>query len=200
MRTEYAQEAVMRIYRGGVCVKRRREILPAVLLLLSALFPSCGDSENGTVVDCPAEIAARAFRFAELYRDSDTVYEWGGQDPVRSAIAIDCSGLVVMCYKYATVDTKYSLLLSDMSAGYMRENSAAIIELEQMRRGDLIFMGEEDSSDVTHIALFDCMENGSVYFIDSTEKDDISGVSRRSYSKDDGRFKAFGIMRLRYES
>ena len=89
------------------------------LLCFSILFVSCNfnnDSDDTTEIDCPAEIASRAFRFAELYKDSDTVYELGGQAPVRSAIAIDCSGLVVMCYKYAMVDTKYSLLVSDMTA------------------------------------------------------------------------------------
>lgn len=156
-------------------------------------------SNSKTIVDCPADIAMRAFRFAELYKDSDTIYEWGGQDPVRSAIAIDCSGLVVMCYKYALVDTNYSLLLSDMTANYMYENAASIIPLEKIRQGDLIFMGEADSPKVTHIALFDCIENDCVYFIDATEKDDISGVSRRFYKSSDSRFKAFGAMKVQYQ-
>lgn len=155
-------------------------------------------SYSKTIIDCPSDIAARAFRFAELYKDSDTVYEWGGQDPVRSAIAIDCSGLVIMCYKYAMVDTKYSLLLSDMTADSMYESAASIIPLDKMRQGDLIFMGEADSSKVTHIALFDCVENECVYFIDATEKDDISGVTRRFYQSDDMRFKAFGVMKVQY--
>lgn len=167
---------------------------------LFSLFASCNlddDSDLKIVVDCPAEIAERAFRFAELYKDSETIYEWGGQSPLRS-IAIDCSGLVIMCYKYAMVDTKYSLLLSDMSANYMYENAASIIPLKKMRRGDLIFMGEEDSPKVTHIALFDCEKDGNVYFIDSTEKENISGVSRRFYKSGDKRFKAFGVMRVEY--
>ena len=171
---------------------------------LFSLFVSCNlddDSDLKIVVDCPMEIAARAFRFAELYEDSDTIYELGGQSPVRS-IAIDCSGLVIMCYKYAMVDTKYSLLLPDMSANYMYENVASIVPLEKMRKGDLIFMGEADSPKVTHIALFDCKEDGNVYFIDSTEKEEenkkINGVSRRFYKSDDKRFKAFGVMKLQY--
>lgn len=176
-----------------------KKLLPFLFLL--AFLASCtfnDDSDSKIVVDCPADIAARAFRFAELYEKSDTVYELGGQDPVRSAIAIDCSGLVVMCYKYAMVDTKYSLILSDMTATYMYENAASIVPLEEMRQGDLIFMGEADSSRVTHIALFDCMENDCVYFIDATEKDGISGVTRRFYGVGDARFKAFGVMRVQY--
>lgn len=176
-----------------------KKLLP--ILFLFAFFASCtfnDDSDSKTVVDCPADIAARAFRFSELYKDSDTVYELGGQSPVRSAIAIDCSGLVVMCYKYAMVDTKYSLLLSDMAVGYMYENAASIVPLEKMRRGDLIFMGEADSLKVTHIALFDCVENDCVYFIDATKKDDINGVTRRFYGADNARFKAFGVMKIQY--
>lgn len=171
------------------------------VLLIIILFSSCTvfeDSNATTIIDCPAKIAERAFRFAELYKDSDTVYELGGQSPVRSVIAIDCSGLVVMCYKYAMVDTSYSLLLSDMSADYMYKNTASIVPLEKMRRGDLIFMGESDSSEVTHIALFDYIENGCVYFIDATEKEDMSGVTHRFYEIGDARFKAFGIMRIQY--
>ena len=117
---------------------------------------------------------------------------------MRSAIAIDCSGLVIMCYKYAMVDTKYSLLLPDMSSSYIYENSSSIIPLEKMRKGDLIFMGEADSSKITHIALFDCVENERVYFIDSTEKNDVNGVTRRFYEVGDARFKAFGIMKVQY--
>lgn len=175
-----------------------KKSLPLFLLFLAFISCDFGDSESAVVVDCPAEIAARAFRFAELYKDSDTIYSLGGQSPVRSAIAIDCSGLVVMCYKYAMVDTKYSLLVSDMTAAYMYENAALLVPLEEMRQGDLIFMGGADSSSVSHIALFDCVENDCVYFIDATEKDDISGVTRRFYDVGDARFKAFGVMRVQY--
>ena len=64
-------------------------------------------------------------------------------------------------------------------------------------------MGESDSSEVTHIALFEKLENGRIYFIDSTQKDtngdginDIDGVTYRNYSEDDSRFKAFGRMKV----
>ena len=183
---------------GGVKMKCKFSFFLCAFLF--SLFASCNIDDNSDlkiVVDCPMEIAARAFRFAELYEDSDTIYELGGQSPVRS-IAIDCSGLVIMCYKYAMVDTKYSLLLPDMSANYMYENIASIVPLEKMRKGDLVFMGEADSPKVTHIALFDCKEDGNVYFIDSTEKENISGVSRRFYESNDKRFKSFGVMKLQY--
>ena len=66
-------------------------------------------------------------------------------------------------------------------------------------------MGETNSDSVTHIALFDKLENGKIYFIDSTQKDtngdgvnDIDGVTYRDYSENDSRFKGFGRMRLKY--
>ena len=177
-----------------------KKLLPLFLFAFS--FISCAfndnSSDNFTVIDCPAEIAARAFRFSELYKDSETVYGLGGQSPVRSAISIDCSGLVIMCYKYAMVDTRYSLLVSDMTAAYMYKNASSSVTLDKMRQGDLIFMGEANSSAVSHISIFDCVENGNIYFIDSTEKGDINGVARRYYAVDDSRFKAFGIMKIQY--
>lgn len=176
-------------------------------ILTAFLFFSCQYETpyNYTEIDTPAEIAERAFNFAELYEQSETVYVLGGQDPARSAIKIDCSGLIIMSYKYALVDTKYQLLENDMTANYMYQNASTIIKKEQLRKGDLIFMGEADSDKVTHIAVFEKSENGIIYFIDSTQKDtdgdgvdDINGVTRRNYSENDKRFKAFGIMRIKY--
>lgn len=172
-------------------------------LVFPALSISCnlsGDTTGERVTDCPDDIAQRAFRFAELYETSGAEYEFGGQSPLRSVPMIDCSGLVVMCYKYALVDTQYFLLLDDMSAAYMYENASRLIPLEQARKGDLIFMGESGSSNISHIALFDEKKDGNISFIDSTEKEEegINGVSRRSYPENDGRFKAFGVMLLQY--
>ena len=178
-----------------------------LLIFSTLLFFSCQHETpyDFTEIDTPAEIAERAFKFAELYEQSETIYGLGGQDPVLSAIKIDCSGLIIMSYKYAIVDTKYQLLKNDMTANYMYQNASTIIKKSNIRKGDLIFMGEADSDKITHIAVFDKLENGIIYFIDSTQKDtngdgvyDINGVTRRNYSESDKRFKAFGIMRLKY--
>lgn len=147
------------------------------------------------IIACSQEIKTRAFRFAELYRDSDTEYELGGQSPVRT-IKIDCSGLVIMCYKYALVDTKYSLLKSDMSANYIYKNAAEITATPE--KGDLIFMGEEGTKSVTHIAIYDHEENGEIYFIDSTDNGIVNGVTERHYEKNNEKFKAFGVMKLKF--
>lgn len=176
-----------------------------VFIFFSVILSACKTPQEGySEINAPAEIAERAFRFAELYEEADTEYDLGGQDAVRSAIKIDCSGLVIMSYKYALVDTKYQLLESDMTAAYMYDHCTHTSK-EQARKGDLIFMGETDSTSITHIALFEKAENGNIYFIDSTLKDtdgdgvdDINGVTRRFYSETDKRLKSYGIMRLKY--
>ena len=155
-----------------------------------------------TIITAPKDIRGRAFRFAELYRDSDTEYEWGGQTPVRAAIKIDCSGLVVMCYKYALVDTKYLLIENDMSSAYIYEHASE--PTTSPERGDLIFMGSEEPEDgepkISHIAIFDREENGEIYFIDSTDNGTVNGVTERHYPTDSKKFKAFGIMKIKYEN
>ena len=185
-------------------------------MVLSLFFISCNngtdDKTSFTEIDAPDAISERAYSFAELYEQSDTEYHLGGQDPVR-AIQIDCSGLIIMCYKYALVDTKYQLLVSDMSANYMYTNASTHIDKADLKKGNLIFMGpaREDGAtanadEISHAALFEKTENGRIYFIDSTQKDtngdginDIDGVTYRDYPEDDSRFKAFGRMRVKYQ-
>ena len=183
-------------------MKRNAFIIPIIpILLFSCSQPqhSFGDYE---IVDAPDRICESAYQFAKLYEGAETEYAWGGQDPLR-AIQMDCSGLVVMCYKYALVDTKYSLLASDMTAAYMHESAATPIEKKDLKRGNLIFMGEENSGRTTHIAIFDRIENGAIYFIDSTQKDtnndvidDINGVTTRYHPENDKIFKVFGRMKV----
>lgn len=185
-------------------MKIRRYLIAALSFLIISCNNGTDDKTSFTEIDAPDEISERAYSFAELYEQSDTEYHLGGQNPVR-AIQIDCSGLIIMCYKYALVDTKYQLLVSDMTANYMYTNASTHIDKADLKKGNLIFMGEPNSDSVTHIALFDKLENGRIYFIDSTQKDtngdgvnDIDGVTYRDYEEDDSRFKAFGRMRLKY--
>jgi len=185
-------------------MKSKNLLIAGMLLLFISCDNVSDEVHEYTEIDAPAEIAERAYHFAELYEQSDTVYHLGGQDPVR-AIKVDCSGLIIMCYKYALVDTKYQLLVSDMTANYMYQNASTHIDKTYLKKGNLIFMGESDSPSVTHIALFEKNQNGIIYFIDSTQKDtdgdgvyDIDGVTYRQYPENDNRFKAFGIMRLKY--
>lgn len=188
----------------GDTMKKMKITAVIPLITLSLFFTCCsltGGTEAFEKIECPAEISSRAFYFAGLYRDSDTEYGWGGQDPLR-AITIDCSGLVVMCYKYAVDGTDYSLLFADASSSALYRTYS--VKTETPRRGDLIFMGEKNSSSITHIAIFDRIENGNVFFIDSTLKDEdgdgvneINGVTERSYGTGDERIKSYGIMLLK---
>ena len=185
-------------------MKIRRYLIAALSFLIISCNNGTDDKTSFTEIDAPVEISERAYSFAELYEQSDTEYHLGGQDPVR-AIQIDCSGLIIMCYKYALVDTKYQLLVTDMTANYMYTNASIHIDKADLKKGNLIFMGEANSNSVTHIALFEKIDNGKIYFIDSTQKDtngdginDIDGVSYRDYPEDDSRFKAFGRMRVKY--
>lgn len=186
---------------------RNRNRLTVFCFLCILIISSCKKIQGEysyTEIDASDEIAVRAYNFAELYANSETTYKLGGQDPVRAA-QIDCSGLIIMCYKYALVDTKYYLLKPDMTADYMYQNASTIINRAELKKGNLLFMGEAESTNVSHIAIFEKEENGFIYFIDSTQKDsdgdgvdDINGVSYRVYKNNDKRFKAFGKMRVKY--
>jgi hypothetical protein len=146
-------------------------------------------------VQCPENIAQKALQYAVEYAQSDTEYQLGGQDLLRT-IKIDCSGLVVNCYKYAVMDTDYSLLFQD--AAVIDFYSKWTIKTENPRPGDIIFMGNSDVPD--HMSFFVKEENGSIYFIDSTlkENESINGVSERNYPSNDARFISFGVMKLNY--
>ena len=174
-------------------------------IIISLLFFSCelffeteftSNYLNFTFIDAPDDIAQRAFKFAQLYEQEDTVYEWGGQEPLRSAIGIDCSGLVVMCYKYAMVDTVYQLISSDMTAQNIYDYASRKINYTTARKGDLIFIGSEGSSAITHIGLFEKYENGKVYFIDSSEGK--NGVHHSEYPVDNKKIKGYGVMKVKY--
>lgn len=177
-------------------IKAARTVL-FFLLISGGIFSCTNESdENEIEIPCPAEIKKLAFYYAEQYEKADTEYKWGGQDLLRT-IKIDCSGLVINCYQYALQDSRkeYKLIQPDMSSAYM--HSDASFPTDSPETGDLIFMGEENSSSITHIALFEKFEGEEAYFIDSTKKSGIDGVSRRHYPKDDRRIKSYGIMKLR---
>ena len=161
----------------------------------SANTKKATNSNKGGIIDCPEEIAAKAFEYAMLYDAAETEYGYGAQDPLR-AIRIDCSGLVIMCYTYALEGTDYRLLEPDMASAYMYEHAATITD--NPRHGDLIFMGG-DNNDPTifHIGIFDRFEGDEVYFIDSTSQGNINGVSARHYKKTNRKIKAYGIMKLK---
>lgn len=149
-----------------------------------------------TTIDCPTEIISRAFKFAELYEKEDTVYEWGGEDPLRNTIGIDCSGLVIMCYKYAMVDTEYKLLNEDMTAQNIHDYASTKKSVSSVQKGDLVFIGPEGSKEITHIGFFEKYENNKVYILDSSSGS--NGVHYNTYSVDSKKIKGYGRMRVKY--
>jgi len=168
-------------------------IIPALL----AIFISCADlssPESSGLVESPDEIAKYALLSAIEYTKADTVYEYGGQD-LLSVIRIDCSGLVVNCYKYATDGRGYAVPFNDTTV--INFYNIWTVPTDIPRPGDLIFMGETDTP--THISIFVKEDAGVIYFIDSTRKTEegIDGVSERSYSADVSRFLSFGRLLLK---
>lgn len=149
-----------------------------------------------TTIDCPTEIISRAFKFAELYEKEDTVYEWGGEDPLRNTIGIDCSGLVIMCYKYAMVDTSYKLINEDMTAQNIHDYASTKKSVGTVQKGDLVFIGPENSNKITHIGFFQKYEDNIVYILDSSSGS--NGVHYNTYSVDSKKIKGYGRMKVKY--
>lgn len=167
------------------------KLLAYCLVLLCISCPL--NKETGReIIECPALIKTRAAEFAKLYRDSDTHYLWGGQDPLRT-IGIDCSGLVVICYKYAIVDTKYELLFGDTTSAMLYGKFTR--HTDEPSCGDLIFFSS-DGDKVDHVGIVLRMEGDDIFFIDATQKYDIDGVTERSYKKDNTKIMGYGAMLL----
>ena len=153
---------------------------------------ACDDSDLPSG-GCPSQLAATAFEYAKKYASADTQYKYGAQDPLR-AIQVDCSGLVIRCYRYALQNTNYSLVQNDMSSSYMYQHAS--IPTTTPRRGDLIFMTYNNST-VSHVAIFDRFEGNQVYFIDATDQGKGKCVTERHYSKTDKKIVGYGIMKLK---
>ena len=173
-----------------------KKLLLSLVLIISFLS-SCKETLSPEFTECPETIAKKALIHAIEYSNADTEYTWGGREPLRSVIKVDCSGLVVNCYRYAVSGTPYSLPFQD--ATVLTFFSQWSIKTDNPKQGDLIFMGD-DINNPTHMGLFFKEEDSHIYFIDSTLKpeDNINGVSERFYSKDDSRFLSFGKVLVVY--
>lgn len=167
-----------------------------IIIIVSLIFLiSCSSpyTPMPKPISAPVEVRLRALQYANTYIELGAGYEWGGQDPLPGKIVVDCSGLVIRCYEYAAADYGYRLPFTDTTSAGMRQYSIDLKKTD-LQPGDLLFMGSDDI--ISHIALFVKLENGCIYFIDSTYKPEegINGVSQRFYSYDDPRFIAFGRM------
>jgi len=142
----------------------------------------------------PPEVGEKAVWYAREYVKAGTQYEWGGQDPLPR-IVVDCSGLVIRCYEYASNDLGFFILFDDTTSSGLKKYTQDL-SLNDLRTGDILFMGENNI--ISHVALFVKIENGNIIFIDSTYKPEegINGVSERSYPITDPKFISFGRMIL----
>lgn len=174
-----------------------------IFTALTFCFLSCQNEANDTIrptidyqslIPCPAETANSALDFATEYSQNVTEYELGGQDMLRS-IKLDCSGLIVNCYKYATYQTEYTLPFTDAAVINFFEKYT--IKTNVPRPGDILFMGD-NRNQPTHMGFFVRDDNEYIYFIDSTYKPEegINGVSERFYHREDKRFLSFGVLLL----
>jgi hypothetical protein len=182
-----------------------KSLVSNVTTLSFALFAAfslnaCGGGDaEPALVPAPNDIAQNALACAHEYAERETEYVWGGQDPLRRALQIDCSGLVVNCYGYAVEGTDYRLPFVDAAVinFYQRYTD----ETDSPRPGDLIFMRNADADHTdppTHIAIFEKIENGTVYFVDATEitEDGVNGVSPRHYPIDSPKIMSYGMLLL----
>jgi len=144
---------------------------------------------KGVIVSAPPELRERALYYAYRYQEEGASYVWGGQDPLPRRIVVDCSGLVIRCYEYACEDLGFRLLFGDTTSKGLASYSITL-QQEDLSPGDLIFMGLDGQ--ISHVAMFIDIENNMLTFIDSTQKDDIDGVSVRSYHATDARFISYG--------
>ena len=145
------------------------------------------DTTDATTID---HIRKKALEYAQEYCRVDTVYHYGGQDMIR-AIKVDCSGMVINCYKYAIANTGYKLLFDDTTAANLYSKFSD--HTTNPKPGDLIFMGDTNSKTVNHIGIFVKKQGSTVYFIDATEG---KGVAERYYDINNSKIKGFGSMKL----
>lgn len=152
----------------------------AACILLGSCSPEAPGHET---LDAPEAIREKAYTIATFYLGME--YEWGGQTHWSSR-GVDCSGLVVNVYQEAVAGTPYLVPYQD--AAVVHFLSDYTIPVEAPERGDLIFMGDGD--DISHIAILEKIENGTVWFIDASS---ASGtVMYRSYQEDNEKIKSYG--------
>jgi hypothetical protein len=164
-----------------------------VIIAIIFIFTGCDLLAGVLKLEAPVEVRDRALENAREYMKLSAEYEWGGQDPLPRTIVVDCSGLVIRCYQYACEDFGYRLLFNDTTS-YGLLNYTIELSQDTLTPGDLLFIG--DGGVVSHVALFVDNDGTNIIFIDSTYKpeEDINGVSKRYYAKNDPRFICYGRM------
>ena len=118
-------------------------------------------------------------------------YEWGGQSIYNDPnCTVDCSGFVINAYKGALKNSGYYLQFEDSTVEYIYNNFSRKTKIPD--KGDLIFMGE--TSEITHIAIFEKIVENYVYFIDAYSVTGQVGI--RKYATDNPKIKSYGEMEV----
>ena len=142
-----------------------------------------------------SELGGRVVEEALVYTGIPTYYATGGQDMARGIKRIDCSGLVINCYKNALKGTDYTLPFNDTTAYNLFAQYST--PTDNPEPGDLIFMSYD--SYVDHVGIFTEIRGNEIYFIDATlNQYNKSGqsVNVRHYPIGDYRVSGFGKMTI----
>lgn len=149
-------------------------------LALSVLLVSCQTILIPTQFGlAEAELRSAAYEHAVTWIGVPYVY--GGQ--TRSGV--DCSGLVVRAYQHAVREAGFGVPFHDAAVIDFRRRYTVTVQYPE--KGDLIFMGD---GEITHIALFEKIEDDTVFFVDAFEGEDA--VSYRNYPINSPKIHYFG--------
>ena len=143
------------------------------------------------------KIGNAVYKNAEQYLNENTIYKQTGKGIIKDITYIDCSGLVIACYKKALEGTKYTLPFTDASSQSLY--TSYVTPTTKPNKGDVIFMSYIDDCTVSHVGIVGEIKGDIVYFIDATpNEENKSGkaVNIRHYKTDDEKIIGYGIMKL----
>ncbi len=159
-----------------------------LLFILVIPFNSCSTFVSLSRYPFPRELKDKIFEEALHYQNCS--YAWGGQSYYyKVPCNVDCSGFVINVYKRVLSSTPFKLPFEDTDVIHLLKYYT--IPTDTPEKGDLVFMGEEG---ISHIAIFQKIEDGNIYFIDAFST--TGKVSVRVYRLGNYKIKSFGIMEV----
>ena len=163
-----------------------------LLLLASCAVPDPESEEELTMIteEEGRSIAAKAMNYLGI------PYEWGGQGFWwEDNPSVDCSGFVINAYKTALEPYGKTLPFSDATVQGIYESFSEKTDSPIM--GDLIFFTNGADTIPDHIAIYLHAEDGIVYFIDASSREDTMKVLVRSYPASEPMILSYGRMLCR---